>query len=328
MKSRIAYLVEPNQFEIRETETVYGDDELLVKVEACGLCTWELNHFHGRIGKTPMSLGHEWVGTVVEMGTNTSGFMIGDVVTGLPNQLTGFSDYIAVKGAASFKVGPHINPVHALGEPLKCVITVLRGAAPEAGDFGIIMGAGPMGLWAIQALSGKLLAGLIAVDIDDEKLALAKRYGATHTINAKREQVPERINEITNGHLADFVIEGTGSVSVINDCIQLLKYGRGRLVLMSAYKSAGSIDMETVINKSIEIRATHPGYSLNEVDDQRRAVSLLNNGVFQMDQIISHVFELADIQKAFESLEKRPPGYLKGIVVPNKYGRSYSGFHG
>lgn len=318
METRIAFLVKPGQFEIRETKVVHADDELLVKVEACGLCTWELNHFHGRLGETPMSLGHEWVGTVVDIGKNTSGFKLGDVVTGLPNHLTGFSDYIAVKGAASFKVEPHIKPIHALGEPLKCVITVIRGAAPEAGDFGVIMGAGPMGLWAIQALSGKLLGGLIAIDIDDEKLALARSYGATHTINAQHEQVLELIKEITNGHLADFVIEGTGSVSVINDCIQLLKQGRGRLVLMSAYKSAGNIDMKTVIDKSIEIRATHPGYSLSEVDDQRRAVLLLNNGVFQMDQIISHIFELDDIQTAFESLEQRPPGYLKGIVVPHR----------
>lgn len=318
METRRAFLVKPGQFEIREIEVVHADDELLVKVEACGLCTWELNHFQGKLGETPQSLGHEWVGTVVEIGENTSGFKLGDVITGLPNHLTGFSDYIAVKGATSFKVGPHIKPIHALGEPLKCIITVIRGAAPEAGDFGVIMGAGPMGLWAIQALSGKLLGGLIAIDIDDEKLALAKSYGATHTINAQHEQVLELIKEITNGHLADFVIEGTGNVSVINDCIQLLKQGRGRLVLMSAYKSAGNMDMETIINKSIEIRATHPGYSMSEVDDQRRAILLLNNGVFQMDQIISHIFELDDIQTAFEMLEKRPTGYLKGIVVPHK----------
>ncbi|MFC5651023.1 zinc-binding dehydrogenase [Paenibacillus solisilvae] len=316
MKSRRAYLIEPGRVELSEVQVEIAPDELLIQVEACGLCTWELNHFHGRMGQGPLSLGHEWSGRVVAAGRDTKGFEEGDLVTGLPNSLTGFSDYMAVKAASTFKVAPHIDPKHALGEPLKCVVTVLRGAAPEAGDFGVVMGAGPMGLWAIQALAGRLLSGLIAIDIDERKLALAASFGATHTINARDGGAVEAVRSITGGHMADFVIEGTGTTSVINDCIGLLKARRGRLVFMSAYKSAGNIDMEAVITKSIEMRATHPGYSLNESDDQRRAVCLINNGVFQMNDIITHQFSLEQIQTAFESLDKRPPGYFKGIVVP------------
>ncbi|MFC4778797.1 zinc-binding dehydrogenase [Paenibacillus sp. GCM10023252] len=316
MKSRRAMLVEPGKLELQEVHVDIAADELLIQVEACGLCTWELNHFHGRLGHNPQPLGHEWSGRVIGLGQDTQGFKEGDLVTGLPNSLTGFSDYMAVKAANSFIVAPHVSPEHALGEPLKCIVTVLRGAAPEAGDYGVVMGAGPMGLWAVQALAGKLLGGLIVIDIDDRKLALASKFGATHTINAKVHHAEEIVREVTGGHMADFVIEGTGSTAVINSCIGLLKAGRGRLILMSAYKSAGSIDMEAVISKSIEVRATHPGYSVNEQDDQRRAVILLNNGVFAMEEIISHRFALDEIQLAFDSLDQRPDGYLKGIVVP------------
>ncbi|WP_435171460.1 zinc-dependent alcohol dehydrogenase [Paenibacillus glycanilyticus] len=317
MFTRRAYLIEPGKLEVKETELKLQRDELLLEVLACGLCTWELNHFQGRIGEAPMSLGHEFVGKIIEMGASVSGFERGDVVTGLPGALDGFSEHMTVAAKNCEKIAPGIKPEHALGEPLKCVVTVLRGAAPEAGDYGVVIGAGPMGIWAVQALAGNSLSALIAVDVDEEKLKLAAQYGATHTINPAAGDAVEAIREITRGHMADFVIEGTGNTKVINDGIKMLKAGRGRLILMSSYKSAAeSMDVVGMVERSAEIRVPHPGYSLNEQDDLRRAVQLLNKGVFCLDGIVSHKFSLDQIQLAFESLEKRPAGYLKGVVIP------------
>ncbi|GLX71528.1 zinc-dependent alcohol dehydrogenase [Paenibacillus glycanilyticus] len=317
MFTRRAYLIEPGKLEVRETELRMQPNELLLEVLACGLCTWELNHYQGRIGEAPMSLGHEFVGRVVDKGGHVAGFEIGDVVTGLPGALDGFSDYMTVAASNCEKVAPGIKPEHALGEPLKCVVTVLRGAAPEAGDYGVVIGAGPMGLWAIQALAGNSLSALIAVDVDEEKLKLAANYGATHTVNPAAGNAIEAIRAITRGHMADFVIEGTGNTKVINDGIAMLKAGRGRLVLMSSYKSAAdNLDVVGMVERSVEIRVPHPGYSLSEQDDLRRAVQLLNKGVFRLEGIVSHQYSLNQIQQAFEALEKRPAGYLKGVVIP------------
>lgn len=317
MQSRRAVLVSPGKFELQMVDVVPSAKQLLVKVTVCGLCNWELNHWRGHLGSCPQTLGHEMGGTVVGMGDQAEGFAIGDVVTGYAPTMCGFSDYIVFDTDRCVKVEPGIDPVHAFAEPLKCIVTVLKAAAPECGDFGVIVGCGPMGLWCIQALSGKLLSGLIAVDIDPRRLELAKQFGATHIIQAGVENVEEKIRAISDGHMADFVIEGTGNPGVVSSTVAYLKTGRGRLILMSSYEAENApFNLKMAMEKSIEVRVAHPSYSSDPMDDMRRAVSCLNRGIFKMDGVVSHVFKLEDIQKAFEALEHKPDGYLKGIVIP------------
>jgi threonine dehydrogenase-like Zn-dependent dehydrogenase len=318
MQSRRAYLVAPRKFEICEVEVNPEAEQLLIKVNICGLCSWELNHFKGLLGKCPQPLGHEWVGTVVAMGEKVKDFSTGDVVTGLEGGMAAFSDYIVSRATDCFKIDKSINPEQALGEPLKCIVTVLRAAAPEAGDYGVVLGCGSMGLWCTQALAGNLLGRLIAVDVDNYKLELAKEFGATDVINPQNEDASQRIAEITSGEMADFVIEGTGIPSVLNKALKYLKgKNRGRLILMSSHEEVcREFDFIQAINKSIELKVPHPGYSMNQKEDMRRAVLLLNKGVFKMRNMITHRFRLEDIQKAFEVLENKPKGYIKGVVTP------------
>lgn len=172
MITKKAYLVKEKSFEIREEELTINDDQVLIQIKFCGLCNWELNHWKGTSEKFRA------------MYPDSPGHeWVGIVVE------TG-------KNVTNVQVGD--------------AVTVLRAAKPEAGDFGLILGCGPMGLWCTQALSGNLLGGLIEVDVDDAKLELAKKYGATHTINSKNEDVKEAVKKITNGRKCDFVIEGTG----------------------------------------------------------------------------------------------------------------------
>lgn len=315
MKSRRALLVSPRKFEIVEDEISAGHGQVLVKVAACGLCNWELNHWKGDLGNFPQTLGHEWAGEIVEVGEGVNNLKAGDRVTGLPPSLEGFGEYAVFDEKSCFKINSNIKIEHALGEPLKCIVTVLKAASPEFGDFGVIYGCGSMGLWCIQGLSGNMLSGLIAVDIDDKKLTLAKKFGANFIINPKNDNVLEKISEITDGNMADFAIEGTGSAIVVNDAISCLKIGRGRLILMSSYESEVSpVNLKIAMEKSIELKLAHPSYSYNQADDLRRAINALNNGAFELEDIISHTFSLDEIQKAFETLENKPEGYLKGIV--------------
>ncbi|HEY5586163.1 MAG TPA: zinc-binding dehydrogenase [Ruminiclostridium sp.] len=317
MKSRRAFLMEPGRFEIKEVDIYPSKEQILVKVAACGLCNWELNHWKGQLGEYPQTLGHEVSGYVVEVGEGVTGLNTGDIVTGLLDQLVGFSDYVVMDKDKCLKLKDGFNPHYGTVEPVKCIITVLRGAIPEAGDYGVIQGCGPMGLWCIQALSGNMLSGIIAIDVDENRLALAKKYGATYVINPKKENVEKVISEITGGHMADFVIEGTGIPKLLNDAMNYLRRGRGKLILMSSHESASTgFDFRPAIAKSIELKVTHPAYSLSESDDLRRAVSLLNKGTFNLEETITHVFKLDDINNAFRTLESKPSGYMKGIVIP------------
>ncbi len=318
MKSRRAYMVAPRNIELREVDVINGPDEVLVKVEVCGLCNWELNHWKGHINDYPLTVGHECGGVVIAVGENVTNFKEGDLVTALLPNMDGFSDYVAFHKTKCVKLSPEVNPIHTFGEPLKCIVTVVRAAAPECGDYGLIMGCGAMGLWCIQALSGNLLSGLIAVDIDDEKLNLAKEFGAAYTINPLKQDVVSTVAEITGGHMVDFAIDGTGSPKTVNTSMQSLRKGKGRLVLMSSYESEAAFDYQAAMEKSIEVRVAHGLYSNDEMDDMRRAAACLNNGTFAMDKLISHTFKLENIQQAFETLEQKPQGFLKGIVIPGE----------
>lgn len=315
MKTKAAILVEPRRFEIREKGLEMQADEVLIKIQVCGLCNWELNHFKGILGEYPMSLGHEWAGIIVDKGSEVNSFQIGDRVAVLPDSLEGFAEFGVTKAKNCFLVGEGVDLKNVLLEPLKCVVTVLRAAAPEPGDYGVVVGCGPMGLWCIQALEDKTMAGVIAVDVDEKKLDLAKKFGASYVINGKKCDVKEKIKSITQGHMADFVIEGTGRTEMLEQAAGYLKTGRGRLVLMSYYdRKAEGFDFRLFSDLSLQLLNPHPSYSLNPLDDARRAMALVNKGTFSQKDIITHKFGLEEIQKAFEIMENKPDNYVKGVI--------------
>ena len=321
MKFKRAFLMEPGRMEILEVDEEPMGDQIMFKVASCGLCNWELNHWKGIIttGGYPMKLGHEYAGTVVKVGKDVKKFKVGDKISALAGR-GGFAEYMICKESNAIKLADDVDPKYiCMGEPVKCIVTVLQAVAPQIGDYGVIIGCGPMGQWCIQGLSGNLLAGLIAVDIDDAKLEAAKKYGATHTINSKRENVVERLKEITAGHMADFVVEGTGIHALLNQALDYLKpTGRGRLIVMSAYESmSNDFDFRKCVDKSVDIHVAHPGHTAEPMDDMRRACDMICKGTFQVKELVSHEFKLSEIQKAMETLEHKPAGFMKGLVYPD-----------
>lgn len=321
MKCKRAYLKRPGYFELEERDLEVKSNQILVKIKLCGLCNWELNFWKGT-GEAdgyyrtyPWVLGHEWAGIVEEIGADVTNFKKGDKVTYLPAQeFGGFSEYAVVDEGDCFKLDDEVDLYNAMGEPLKCIVTVLKNAAPMVGDSGLVLGCGPMGLWCIQALKSNALGNLIAVDVDDAKLALARKYGATHTINPVKENAVEKIQEINRGELCDFVIEGTGNANLIPSCLDYLKI-RGRLVLMSSYaKNVKEFDLTQIIDKCIKIYPAHPASTVDTADDMKRAIALINRGTFHNDDIITHRFTLEEINKAFTTLENKPKDYIKGII--------------
>jgi threonine dehydrogenase-like Zn-dependent dehydrogenase len=320
MKYRQAFLTEPHKFEIKEVDNNPKEEDVVVKIAACGLCNWELNFWHGYLNfyGYPHPLGHEWAGVVESVGSDVKYFQKGDKVSGFDGALDGFAEYKFARESQLQKLDERIDPKYAMGEPQKCVITVLRAVRVESSDTGLILGCGPMGLWCIQGLSGNYLEKLIAIDIDDKKLELARKFGATHVINSRETNVIDELTRLTGGRLVDFVIEGTGIPALLNEAQHYVKKGRGKLVMMSSHSQpAKEFDFRVAMEKSLEIIVAHPGYSSNEFEDFRRAVAFINNGTFRNKELVSHEFSLVNIQSAFETLGNKPSDYIKGIVVCN-----------
>ena len=318
MKTRQAILVQPGRFEIRDMDLTVGRDQLLIRVAVCGLCNWELNHWRGTIGQCPQSLGHEVAGIVEQIGEGAQRFKVGDAVTALPPQLSGFADYCILSDADTAKLAPNADVRAALGEPLSCVITTLLAAEPAVGDVGVIVGAGPMGLWCTQLLAGRLLSALVVIDVNPARLALARQFGATHTIDASQQDAVAVLAEITEGRLGDFVIEGTGRPATLaSACTYLRNTGRGRLILMSSHEAAGpAFDWRPLQQKGAIVKMTFPVSAVAPRDSFRRAVDMYNRGSLQVAPLITHRFDLAHIQQAFETLESKPNDYIKGVVMP------------
>jgi len=320
MKFKQAFLIEAKKFEVREVGKTPMDDDVVVKIASCGLCNWELGFWHGYLNLYgyPHPLGHEWAGVVESVGPKVNNFKAGDKVSGLVRGFGGFAEYTFVKENHLQKLADSIDPKYAMGEPQKCVMTVLRAIRAEPADLGVVLGCGPMGQWCIQGLAGNYLDKLIAVDIDDRKLEMAKQFGASHTINSSKTNVIDELNQLTEGRFADFVIEGTGVPTLLNEAQNYVKKGKGKIILMSSHsKTAEDFDFRLAIGKSLEIIAAHPDYSTNEADDFRRAVAFINNGTFRNRELISHEFPLKNIQQAFQTFENKPVDFIKGIVVCN-----------
>ena len=320
MKFRRAYLSEPYHFIIKEVDEDCGPGQVLVQIKGCGLCNWELNFWDGNLNYQgyPHKLGHEWGGTVVKVGEGVTKFKVGDNVTGYERGFGGFAEYRVSSENACQKLADGIDPKYATGEPLKCVMTVIRAVDPQPADVGVVLGCGPMGIWCTQILAHSAQKEIIAIDISDEKLAIAKKYGATVTINSKKEDPEAVISELTGGRMADFVIEGTGVPALLNEAQKYVMTGRGgRIALMSSHHDiAKNFDFRIAIAKNYELLFPHPNYSENEMEDFRRAVDLLNMGVIDTRGIINYEFKLDEIETAFRTLEHKPADFLKGIVVP------------
>lgn len=317
MRTRQAVMVGPRKIEIREADIVLPDDQVLVKMEGTGLCTSELPSWTGT-GQQPFSPfvpGHEGWGVVVDKGRAVSGrIKVGDRVTGLPMQCC--ADYFTQPEWCTMVLRPDLGQECVLGEPYYCVNNVVRAAHPTVGDCLVLVGLGPMGQWALQALAAPTLHSVVAVDVDPAKLELARAAGATHTVNPAQGDAVEAVRAITGGRLADVVVEGTGARAGMDMAVKLLRNGpRPRLVVMSFFKGPIEIDIHRLCGVSAEVIHAHPGIVADRPDHCRRTEIMINRGVFKADHLVTHRFRLEDTAAGYAALEKRPAGLIKAVVV-------------
>src|SRR5262249_50030701 len=143
------------------------------------------------------------------------------------------------------RVPDHLPLDVAIVEPVKCVVTGLRAANPEFGDHAAVVGCGFMGLLCVAGLRSPGLASLIAVDVVDERLELARSAGATHCLNPSHEDVPARIAEITAGRGVDVAMEASTVPAGFQLASQVLRRGRGKLVVVTTALPGATYDLES-----------------------------------------------------------------------------------
>lgn len=252
MKFSAAILVETGSPLVVDTIQVNQllPSQVLVKIHRSGICRSQLNEIDGLRGRDkylPHLLGHEAVGTVVDVGSIESPFSVGDGVIlswikgcgvqGPPPDLswnsvklnaghvTTFSEYSVVSETRLFKSDEALN--HPLGPMFGCAIPTgysisLTHPNISSCNFIAIVGLGGIGMFALQGLLSNTSASIIGIDRDFSRLSLASSLGSHYVCNSTYDSPLEFISKITDGHMCDLVVECTGIADVTSSCLSLI----------------------------------------------------------------------------------------------------------
>ena len=331
----------PNNLSVAEHPvSTIGENELLIKVGACGVCGTDFHIYKGEApAKAPVIIGHEYAGEVIDAGRACSGVKIGDRVAINPNIHCGYCQFcrkgkinlcenlkalgVTINGGiAEYSVVPaaqaHLLPKNfsfetaSFAEPLSCCIHGIDQAGIKLNDSVIIVGAGTIGLIITQLALLKGASKVIVVDISNEKLHLAQKLNAHYTFNVKEEGSEEKILDLTSGG-ADIVIECAGNSSAVKTSFKLVKKG-GTIVVfgLADSKDFFPLYLQSFFHKELRIKSS----LLNPFTFQT-AVDLLVSNHINVDLFKTSRLKLEQhqINKLFN--EPRDNSIIKYLVIPN-----------
>ena len=301
--------------ELRSRDLAPVEDQVLVRIAACGICRGDLTEFQ-RPREAAEPFGHEPFGQVVSVGPWVRKLRMGDWVVG---SLGGaFATHGLARETDLLVVPESLGEAGALAEPLKCVTTVVRAAQPDFGDSVVVVGCGFMGQAAIAAIAGGWHKQIIAIDTSADRRRQAMELGAATTVDPRECDAVAEVRRLT-GRGADAAIDFAGNTQAATLAAKVLR-PRGRLVLAGGYipQDAGM----GIYLGAITIHHAPPMFSPDPTDDWRRAVDAMIRGRFPVRRFISHRFGLSQIQQAFETACDGLGGqYLKGIIVNDAGGQ-------
>jgi 6-hydroxycyclohex-1-ene-1-carbonyl-CoA dehydrogenase len=313
--------------------------EVVIKIAACGVCHTDAGYlFHGvpTFKKPPLILGHEPSGVIDQVGDGVTRFKAGNAVL-IPAVLTCGQCYYCRTGRENIcqkmtMLGNHIDGAFAeyiavpekdvipvpSGVPLQegCIISdaistpfhaVKNRAQVKAGDYVVVIGCGGVGMNVVQVATA--FGGLvIAVDVVDWKLEIAKKLGAVETINSKETDPIKTVRKITGGG-ADIAMEVIGHPKTQQIAYNIVKWG-GRVVMVGFAPKPTELNLGRMMFREIEMIGS---LGCRPVD-YPPLLRLVQAGKIQVDPIVTHRFSLAEINEAFDTLHKGET--LRSIILP------------
>ena len=340
---RAAVLVEPGRFEIEERPVPRpAPGEALIKIERVGICGTDIHIFNGHYAaeSLPMVPGHEFAGTIHDLGAGVSDLDIGskavvdmnigcgqcfwcrrNEVLNCPEirqmgiSMDGaFAEYMTVPARLVIPAPEHMPfDVLALTEPLACVVRAARKAEVTFGQSVVVLGAGPIGHLHVQLLRTIGAAPIIVVDTLPERVDLAVQYGADFGVSDPAD-LRETVLNATGGRGADIVIESVGLPSLYKQAMQLIR--KGGHVAAFGLTGAGEelpLDILTTILQENSIKGSVAGMG----QDMHDALTLLVHGRIDPAPFLGAYFSLEKIQTAFDTFKDRPGDLKTQIVMAN-----------
>jgi L-iditol 2-dehydrogenase len=324
-----------------------GPGEVLLKVEVASICGTDVKVLHRTLQGQPAGqfiMGHEYAGTVAALGPGVSEFQIGERVAvevhkgcdrcencikGWYTSCLNYGDLAKGHrakgltcdgGFAEYAVN-HINTLYRLPDNLTfeqaCMVTT--AASPlwaidlmggyVAGETVLVLGPGPIGLIAVQLCKALGAERVILSGTRDSRLEIGKQHGADFTINVRRENLADRVRQITHGKGADSVLECAGGPTSMQEALENVKRG-GRIGVVAWYTGPVQVDMNLAVRSNVRIYAARGEGGMN----CGRSLALMSAGKIAADPIITHHFTLDQIHEAFRTYVERIDNALKVVI--------------
>ncbi len=341
MQSAVFYHKNSIQYEKRSIPEI-GAGEVLIKMEACGLCGTDIHKVIDETVPPTSVLGHEVSGTVVKAGEGVKEYKEGDRVYvahhvpcftchycqrkmyTLCKQFKetnldpgGFSEYIRV---------PELHVKHTMGklpddvtfeqgalvEPVACCLHGFESINIQPGDSVLILGAGQIGCIQIQIARHLLAKQVIVSDINPYRLAQSLQFGADHAVNSQKENLLETVLQLTKGQGVDHVIISAGINSLLSQAMECVRRG-GTILVFAPFKAAStSIPAERFFNDEIKVIGS---YSSNPYNYET-ALQMLQQGVVNAEKMITHRFPLSQLSEAIHYAHDPTKDVLKVMITP------------
>ena len=326
---KTASVKEPSVISVDETKSPdLGDGDILVKMEACGICGSDLEKVFGQYGQPSMRLGHEPAGIVLEVGPGVTEFKKGDRVFThhhVPCYDCHFCKHgnetmcqkyyetnLSPCGLSEECVVPEWNVSHggvlkisdsltfeeaAMIEPLACCVRAWSKYSYHQGDSAAIFGVGPTGMMHVMIAQAKKFSKIFCFDVNDFRLNFAKKFNVTDSINSTDENRTQKILDHTENRGVDVAIVATSSLKALADAIDMVR--KGGTVMMFGVPSKGAkmdLDMNKIYSKEITLVTS---YAASD-KDTAEALSLIESSQIDVKQLITHTYSISDSQKAFD----------------------------
>jgi L-iditol 2-dehydrogenase len=352
-------LVAASEFQLGEAETPRpGVGEVLVKVEACGICGSDLHGMDGRSGRRipPIIMGHEAAGTITALGEGVRGWFEGQRVTfdsteycgacekcqsGYINLCTNrkvlgvscgdfrrhgcFAEYVVLPTRILYGIPDELEfEKAAFAEPVAIALHAVNLAEgveigeafapvpqiPPPRGSAVVVGAGLIGLLVIQALKARGWERVVAVDLDDSRLELAKQLGAEASFNAKEEGLAARLRAHFGGDGADASFEVVGAGQPIDLAIRSVRKG-GQVVLVGNLQPNTPFPLQEVVTRQLTLRG-----SCSCAGEYPEAIRRIQDGSIQVLPLLSKVAPLEEGAEWFHKAVQPGNGLLKIVLKP------------
>jgi len=331
-------------------EPTAGENEVKIRVKWCGICGSDLHEYragpmiipqkpHPLTGRTsPIILGHEFSGDVVEIGSGVKNVSEGDRVvvnaliycgqcfycgigeynmcfklgsTGLASD-GGFAEFVTVPSYATYKIPPEVTyEMGTFVEPLAVAIRAVKRGRAHVGNTAAVVGSGPIGLLVQQAAAACGAGKVYAIEPIPERRGLAKNLGATEVFNPSEGDVSKEIYALTDGMRADVAYECVGNQVAFDTAVRVTGR-RGMIVMVGLAIEPLAVPFLRLWGHEKEI-TTSQGY----VDEFPPAIAFLADRRVQVEPMITSKITLDDlVQKGFKELIRRPEENIKILVSP------------